>query len=765
MRIAFLASLLCVVHAVATAQSQAIAEKTYGNMISFPAGKQPEFVKGEVLLQEGDKIIPTREVLLKSVTGDPAGVQHFRYQQTINDIPVCGATYIVHVAGGHVLQEHGSFAALNLADQLSRQPVLRPGTAISLASQHINTGRQEASQQQDHAPTAELVYYSPYRDFEDLRLAYKTDIYTSVPLSHDFVYIDAITGEVLGTENRICTIRRMGNYTADSVDLTLPCTPSAPTCFLYEKNGGKEMETRSMNNTINAAAATRVNINSNTGIDRAAIDAHWAAERFYDYCYNKFGRNSINNNGMPLKSYVHYGNNYYNAMWDGYVVFYGDGDARNGYKPLTTLDICAHELTHGLVGYTAALNYYGESGALNEAFADIFASEVESDVQGDLPSSWTIGEKMGVTLRSMSDPNRYNQPAYYNGEQWENGTVDYGGVHINSGVLNYWYYLLVNGAKKLTDEYDSTNHKSPVAHYTFNGIGRSRAAKLVYTLLTGYLTENSRYYDAYVFSGKAADDLAFTAAEKVSMETAWTAVGIPRHIPSEDLCPSNVENDNSREMPRPLRQFVRAMIETSGDVDWYRFSAPNNKPNFKVVLDMESTKKNYNMRIYTANGNVLYKGNTKKKKIKSFTYNMNGNGGNYLVAVSGIKRAYNPNACYTLSVATSDRQLAPDDDDEDTTGDEDTEGNGLLPVENQDISGRIHVAPNPATDHLTLSFCNKDKISQNIVISDVSGRIIFRATSQSQKGPQQISIGLQAFKPGFYYVKLGTETIKFVVIK
>ena len=107
--------------------------------------------------------------------------------------------------------------------------------------------------------------------------------------------------------------------------------------------------------------------NNTSNLDNYATDAHWGAEMTYDYFFSMFNRNSIDGNGFALVSYVHYGNNYSNAFWDGQRMTYGDGNN----NPFTALDITGHEITHGLTNFTANLVYQNESGALNESFSDI----------------------------------------------------------------------------------------------------------------------------------------------------------------------------------------------------------------------------------------------------------------------------------------------------------------------------------------------------------------------------------------------------------
>ena len=171
--------------------------------------------------------------------------------------------------------------------------------------------------------------------------------------------------------------------------------------------------------------------NVNTNLDEYATDAHWGAEMTYDYYLNNHGRNSIDDNGLALKSYIHYQagpNPFFNAFWNGNWMTYGDGNGNN-VTPLTSMDIAAHEVTHGLTQHTASLIYQGESGALNESFSDIFGTCIENFAR---PSNWnwTLGEDIGTIFRSMSNPNTFNDPDTYMGTYWipTDTVFDNGGV-------------------------------------------------------------------------------------------------------------------------------------------------------------------------------------------------------------------------------------------------------------------------------------------------------------------------------------------------
>lgn len=256
-----------------------------------------------------------------------------------------------------------------------------------------------------------------------------------------------------------------------------------------------------------------------------ALDAHWGVESVYDYYLTKFGRNSYDNNGASIKSYVHYGIAFNNAFWDGSVLSLGDGDGITT-GPKTYLNVIGHEFTHGVVekSVNGGLNYQGESGALNESFADIFGTALEF-FKKPATANWLHGEEgfliPGGFTRSLENPNLKSQPDTYNGTYWVNinSSQDHGGVHTNSGVQNFWFYLLCQGGTGTNDLGNS---------YTVNGIGIAQAEKIAYKNLTTYIpSSNATYYDSYLGSLLAAEQLyGNPSSQYTAVRQAWYAVGI-----------------------------------------------------------------------------------------------------------------------------------------------------------------------------------------------------------------------------------------------
>ncbi|SNR57908.1 Por secretion system C-terminal sorting domain-containing protein [Lutibacter agarilyticus] len=278
----------------------------------------------------------------------------------------------------------------------------------------------------------------------------------------------------------------------------------------------------------------------------ASLDVHWGMEQTYDFYLNVFGRDSYDGLGSVIKQYINppalqsekgeSPNNAYAMPAPYNMMAYGLGDGVR-MNPVVGLDVEGHEFTHMVVDNNGngGLAYEGESGALNESFADIFGVSVEfySGVNPD----WFMGEDIMVSepfLRSMSNPNDSNGPDTYNGTHWvdpSNLDYDHGGVHTNSGVQNFWFYLLSEGG---TGTNDLGNP------YAVTGIGISEAQQITYRNLITYLGSNATYLDAYYGSLQAAEDLYGNGSVQYnSVREAWYAVGIGND--ASDSCSGVIE--------------------------------------------------------------------------------------------------------------------------------------------------------------------------------------------------------------------------------
>src|SRR5215210_61226 len=191
------------------------------------------------------------------------------------------------------------------------------------------------------------------------------------------------------------------------------------------------------------------------GTDVEVNEAYDGSGSTYDFFANVFRRSSIDGRGMRLDSTVHYGESFENALWNGRQMVYGHADGHIFSRFTASVDVIAHELTHGLTQFAAALGYHGQTGALNEHLSDAFGIMVRQYRLGQSASEsdWLIGAEIlgpavnGVAVRSMAFPGTaYDDPVLGKDPQpshmrdYVDTTDDNGGVHINSGILNHAFY-------------------------------------------------------------------------------------------------------------------------------------------------------------------------------------------------------------------------------------------------------------------------------------------------------------------------------------
>jgi Zn-dependent metalloprotease len=187
----------------------------------------------------------------------------------------------------------------------------------------------------------------------------------------------------------------------------------------------------------------------------------------YNFYWQVFGRDSVDNDGLALHGTVHFDQDYDNAFWDGQRMIYGDGDGEQFERFTKSIDVIGHELTHGVTQYSppgrppnrSGLIYWGQPGALNESISDVFGTLVRQwqKKQTVDEADWLIGKELfvpksvvnGRGIRDMRAPGTaYGpdpvlgtdpQPAHMS--HYQSTLQDNGGVHINSGIPNHAFYL------------------------------------------------------------------------------------------------------------------------------------------------------------------------------------------------------------------------------------------------------------------------------------------------------------------------------------
>ncbi|MFF9034918.1 M4 family metallopeptidase [Streptomyces sp. NPDC014892] len=465
------------------------------------------------------------KLVVRDVVKDRDGTVHTRYERTYDGLPVLGGDLVVETTKAGETEDVVKATKAKIA-----VPSLTPTVSRAKAEkQALGAAKAEDAKSPDinRAPR-KVVWAASGKPV----LAYETVV---GGFQHDgtpqelHVITDATSGAKLYEWEAVET--GTGN-TVYSGQVTLGTTQSGSTYNLTDGARGNH-KTNNLNRgtsgtgTLFSGPDDVWGNGTPSNLESAAADAHYGAALTWDYYKNVHGRSGIRGDGVGAYSRVHYGNNYVNAFWQDtcFCMTYGDGSGNA--NPLTSIDVAAHEMTHGLTSNTAGLNYSGESGGLNEATSDIFGSTVEffaansSDV-GD----YLIGEEIningdGTPLRYMDRPSKdgSSKDAWYSGI----GSID---VHYSSGPANHFFYLLSEGSGAKT--INGVSYNSPTSdNLPVTGIGRDKAEKIWFRALTTKFTSTTNYAGARTGTLAAAGELyGTTSAEYTAVANAWAGVNV-----------------------------------------------------------------------------------------------------------------------------------------------------------------------------------------------------------------------------------------------
>lgn len=469
---------------------------------------------------------------------DALGITHSVYQQYYNQMEIEGKKVLIHSKDNRILSINGQ--VLNI-QKINTTPRIGEKEAIEIAKAHF-----KVNEAKTYTPQLTIVSLDT-EEKSNHKLIYLIRIDAFKPFLMKNVWVDAQEGLVI-----------------NAVDLVAHADVNGSGQTIYygqqdiivdQFEEGYRLRDQSRN--INTYDASLVDIAFDYEIWdyiytnqqdivhdspifplNPAIDAHWGMEKTYDYYKDTFNRLSYDNNNSIIENYINpiafvdffpdtgFPNNAVAMPAPYNFMAFGIGD-NTRMSPLVKIDVAGHEFTHMVVSNNGngGLKYQGESGALNESFADIFGASIEHYALGE-QANWLIAEDILLNdvknyFRNMGDPKDKMHPDTYKGRYWAStyiGSRDSGGVHTNSGVQNYWFYLLVEGGI-------GTNDKGN--EYNVEGIGREKAEWIAYHNLMNYLLPDSEYIDAYNGSLQAAEDrFGEDSLEYNSVKEAWYAVGI-----------------------------------------------------------------------------------------------------------------------------------------------------------------------------------------------------------------------------------------------
>lgn len=590
---------------------------------------------------------PSEEFKVIETKTDELGFTHVKMRQEIHGIPIYGSEIIVHITDEESFM-NGRYVATPELESYTAQFDKKEAEALTvndlgglspMATDKLGIFDVERIE-------SELVIYEE-------RLTHHLTVYKSWVDRWEY-FVDATTGEIIHKHSSMCkfhnhdsagsTCNHAHHSTGEAKELDFlgvmppppgPVISSAVDLFgatrqinTYEVNGTYYMidASRTMYDDVNSNipddpigtiwtidAFNTSPENSNFQFDHVssggiefdgkptAVSAQYNGGQAYLYFKNVHDRESINGNGGNVIGLINIadedGSSLGNAFWNGVAMFYGNGDS--SFDPLAKgLDVAGHEMSHGVIQSTANLEYQGESGALNESFADIFGAMIDRD-------DWVIGEdvvKMSAfpsgALRSLEDPHNGAQTGDFN-KGWQpklyserfTGSEDNGGVHINSGIPNHAFYLFA----------------------TSSDVGRARAEKVYYRALDVYLTKSSKFIDARLAVVQAAQDLYGTNVANKAKD-AFDAVEIfdgngtnnqtdVEVNPGEDLILFTTENQNGLYIANSAGQLIFDPLTNQNPI-----SVPSITDDGTEIVFVNEDKKLYYIKLDWATESIVEEG-------------------------------------------------------------------------------------------------------------------------------------------------------------
>ncbi len=480
--------------------------------------KVPSESSATKFLQENKDIFgidnAKEELKVVEVNKDDIGDTFVKFAQVIEGTEVDNSLINVHYdKNGVIVSVNGNLEENKEITTLGSK-VISPEEAIKIAKSQFEFKKLKKT------PKAEkLVITEDGVNYE----VYKINIFFMDPTigSYD-VFVEVSSGKVIKTEDKI---RYNNPVTGTGIDVL----GKTRDLKLNEDEGQYHM--LDLTNEATEGIATFDGTNSadpllvsNTTREftaeehKASVSAHYNSEKVVEFYKKLFNRNSLDNKGMPILSFTHVPASYNNAMWTGDMMLYGDGDGVEYTYLSGDLDVVGHEMTHGVVEYTAGLVYKNQPGALDESMADVFGVLISTYNKYNVangeawkfdPADWVVGDDIytpniqGDALRSLVDPTLYGQPAHMDNYFDLPDTYDYGGVHDNSGIPNKAAYNIASN------------------------IGMDKTAKIYYRALTQYMHPDTNFQQASYCLVQAAADLYGKGSNEITaIKNSFASTGV-----------------------------------------------------------------------------------------------------------------------------------------------------------------------------------------------------------------------------------------------
>jgi vibriolysin len=492
---------------------------------------------------------------VKNIYLKKRGIYKVKIQQHVWGVPVWGHSLNATQSfkGGALKGVQGNYLRLNGVDRSFVKPKLNRAQALKVASKNYENkafARHMLKNVQDD------LYV--YQDGKKTRLVYVISFLdrNSLSPSRPFTMLDAHSGEVLNrwegiTHAEIGTgpggNEKTGMYEYGTDYHYLDVQENGTNCVMESEN----VITVNLNGSTEGRTpysyeCPRNEFKEINGAYSPLNDAHYFGNIVFDMYKNWFDTAPLT---FKLMMRVHYGDGYENAFWDGEAMTFGDGESY--FYPLVSLDVSAHEVSHGFTEQNSGLIYAEQSGGMNEAFSDIAGEAAEYYMKGS--NDWMVGHdifKEEGALRYMDDPSR-DGTSINHAEDYYEGL----NVHYSSGVFNKAFYHLA----------------------TTSGWDTKKAFELFVLANQVYWTEDSNFWEGACGVKNAADDLGYDSAAVID---AFGIVGVePCAEPPLPPEPEYQRLENGQAM---------TISGSTGSKTYYDIEVPEGREKLTIELAVDS---------------------------------------------------------------------------------------------------------------------------------------------------------------------------------
>ena len=451
----------------------------------------------------------------------------FRYQQHYREVPVLGGQLVIREVDGTVQSVAGRI--IGPLDVPIEEPV-SVEAAIEGALDGADALGYGGIREEEllTLPRPELALLSTDGTYapESFQLVYQFHLHLPSPAGGFEAAVDALTGTPVQLVPAARAVSASGTTLYSGVQtFDVSFDPSQPEPFSL-KPDLYNLETRDRQGldtplwALDSVPVTSPSATFAGSSHPAAIGVHWATQSLLDYV--AIQHNYIFSSPLPLQAFINCGGVQDRAFSLPMIYSTCYGNSTQNSKSYGTIDIVGHETAHHFIAATAAFNYSGESGALEESFSDIVGALLENHLTP--PGDWLIGEDINPPEkdRNMADPKSDSLPTTYLGQNYYTGSDPQVGIYTNLAVQNYWFYLLTEGTQGQTLHIDGDATRPT---FLVHGIGIAKAGRIAFANLLSLPSSATYPLSALNSTLQAGSIYGYFTPEHRATHDAWFGVG------------------------------------------------------------------------------------------------------------------------------------------------------------------------------------------------------------------------------------------------